>query len=250
MDDHLADALHYTLAKPYIILKKDATYGEETMQENKPHKFYDFINLNESVVIVKRYNGSVYFKRRDYVTDVRSYPTPDCIYSSKELAQSKVENLNSSRKKCKYTIESASKYFINLYILNTWGDLTIKNKAVSIKSFQADNYDKRYVYLSIEEAVKALKEAYNKNIKTSIQEQANSEIRYKQRLVEMENAFQADIRNEKERELRATTQLQELTQLNFDEIVKPFETQGDKLVKVLYNKPKVENTLTLQKTPF
>ena len=165
-------------------------------------------NLNNSWVITSRHNGNIFFKRRYYITRLKNYPDEQCLYYDKVSAENELAKLNEVRKKCKFQLENASKYFVNSFAYY-WND-EITNLAIPIKNVQEKN-------AVIKDSSKLEEEVLNriisniKNMETSIQEKMK------------------DLSNLK-------IKLEETSKINFEEILKPYETQGDRIVKVLFSK--------------
>ena len=93
-------------------------------------------NLNNTWVIVSRHNGNVFFKRRNYVTKVKNYPDEQCLWYNEADAKNELMKLNSTRQKCKYSLENASKYFVNSFRFDRWSTRILINDALPIKSIQ------------------------------------------------------------------------------------------------------------------
>lgn len=228
------------------------TNKEEQMEEQKEKVKLDFKNLNDAYVIVKRYNGGVYFKRVDYVTDVKGYPKADCVYYTKESAEAKVLALNTNRSKCKYSVESAGKYFINMYTVNTYSGITIKNEPVSIKDFEANRFNKGRLYKTLNEAIEYAKKDSNQSRERNQYHADNAlkslpeEIK---RLTERANNNHKSYSEEANKYTEVINKLDTLKNIDFKE----YETQGDKIARVLYAKSetttKDNKTLTTQDMP-
>src|SRR5271170_5402306 len=77
-------------------------------------------DLNNSYILIKKYNTKTLFHTESYYgTHGHSRVARDAkIFINKELAEEKCSDLNSNRKKLKYRLESAGKYFINNVLLN------------------------------------------------------------------------------------------------------------------------------------
>lgn len=228
----------YTMANNMIIIGTPiATYQirEGKMEDQKEKVKLDFKNLNDAYVIVKRYNGGVYFKRVDYVTDVKGYPKANCVYYTKESAEAKVLELNTNRSKCKYSVESAGKYFINMYTVQTYNGVTIKNEPVSIKDFEANRFNKSNLYKTLNEAIEYAKKDSNQsrerqqyhadNTLKQLPEQIKS-------LTERANQTHQSYTKEANGYTEILNKLDTLKNQDFKE----YETQGDKIARVLYAK--------------
>lgn len=206
---------------------------EAQMEEQKEKVKLDFKNLNDAYVIVKRYNGGVYFKRVDYVTDVKGYPKANCVYYTKELAEAKVTELNTNRSKCKYSVESAGKYFINMYTVHTYGGVTIKNEPVSIKDFEANRFNKNNLYKTLNEAIEYAKKDSNQSRE---RQQYHADNALKQlpekikRLTDDANNLHQSYTKEANGYTEILNKLDTLKNADFKE----YETQGDKIARVLY----------------
>lgn len=166
-------------------------------------------NLNQAWVIVSRHNGNVFFKRKQYVTKVKNYPDVECLWYNEIEARNELAQLNFKRKKCKYTIENASKYFVNSFEYSRWSGKHIINKAISIKSIQTD----KSKVLNGGQLKNQFVEEYTRDINDN----------YKRI-----NDYQADIK-------RLEFELTQIQTVNFEEMLKPYETQGDRMVKVLFS---------------
>ena len=173
-------------------------------------------NLNEAWVIVSRHNGNTFFKRKECTTKIKNYPNSECIWYSETDAKDELARLNATRKKCLYFIENSSKYFVNSFKSDSFYNRRISNKAISVKNIQGSN-----VKLS---SPNSLKEGFLKDIKETIQ-------RAEKRIIE-ENKNIYNLKKEEK----------EIDKLDFNELLKPFETQGDRLVKILYSN-KLENVM-------
>ena len=216
----------------------------ETQMENEITTEIVLTNLNDTYVIVKRYDGAVYFKRVGLVTDIKSYPKKNCLYYTKLEADTECTKLNSSRKKCKYVVENASKYFVNMYTYNQWygANVKITNYAVAIKDFQAGNIN-RGDFKTLEEAIIEAKTQLNKAIdeRKGRQKQkiANLPIEL-ERVTSRTNEEIADIQ---ETVTQFESKLAALTCKNLDDY-KSYETQGDKMTRLLYGKSTPTNKST------
>lgn len=209
---------------------------EAKMEEQKEKVLLNFKNINDAYVIVKRYNGGVYFKRVDYVTDVKGYPKSNCIYYTKIEADAKVVQLNTDRSKCKYSVESAGKYFINMYSVNSYGTpLTIKNEPVSIKDFEANKYNKGNLYKTLNEAIDYAKSRTDESFKRqqhsadrALKELPEAIKRLEQQAKERYEMYSQSANEEKQ----IIDKLESFKAQDFKE----YETQGDKIARVLYAK--------------
>jgi len=225
---------------------------EVKMEEQKEKVKLDFKNLNDAYVIVKRYNGGVYFKRVDYVTDVKGYPKANCVYYTKESAEAKVLELNTNRSKCKYSVESAGKYFINMYTVHTWNGITIKNEPVSIKDFEANRFNKNNLYKTLNEAIDYAKKSSNES-KERQQYHADNALKSLpekiKRLTDEANNMHQSYSKEANGYAEIVNKLDTLKNQDFKE----YETQGDKIARVLYAKSettkKDSRTLTTADIP-
>lgn len=225
---------------------------EGKMEEQKEKVKLDFKNLNDAYVIVKRYNGGVYFKRVDYVTDVKGYPKANCVYYTKESAEAKVVELNTNRSKCKYSVESAGKYFINMYTVHTYNGVTIKNEPVSIKDFEANRFNKSNLYKTLNEAIDYAKKSSNESRE---HQQYHADNALKQlpedikRITEQANNRHQSYLKEANGYAEIVDKLDTLKNTDFKE----YETQGDKIARVLYAKSettkKDNRTLTTADMP-
>lgn len=226
---------------------------EVQMEEQKEKVALNFKNLNEAYVIVKRYNGGVYFKRVDYVTDVKGFPKANCVYYTKESAEAKVTELNTNRSKCKYSVESAGKYFINMYSVNYYGSpLTIKNEPVSIKDFEANRYNKSNLYKTLNEVIDYAKSRTDESLKRqqqsadrTLKELPDQIKRLEQQAKERFEMYTKSANEEKQ----VIDKLESYKAQDFKE----YETQGDKIARVLYAKSetttKGNRTLTTADMP-
>jgi hypothetical protein len=92
-------------------------------------------NLNQGYVIVKKYDGKTYFHGK-YARDFK-VPTYAYLFFDKAKADERANQLNSTRKKCRYTVESATKFFVNDWRVEIdWynNKATIKNPAIAIEA--------------------------------------------------------------------------------------------------------------------
>jgi len=219
------------------------TLNMETKMETIAN-LIELTNLNDTYVIVKRYDGAVYFKRVGLVTDVKSYPKKNCLYYKKIEADEECIKLNSNRRKCKYVVENASKYFVNMYTYNHWygTNAQIKNYAVAIKDFQSGNI-KTGDFKTLEEAIYAAKDSIGATKRTKAE---------RQRYIEKE--LPKDIDALRKRAAEQTYQLQKeidadsirLDSINTENLekYKSYETQGDKMTRLLYGKSTPTNKST------
>jgi prefoldin subunit 5 len=225
---------------------------EAQMEEQKEKVKLDFKNLNDAYVIVKRYNGGVYFKRVDYVTDVKGYPKANCVYYTKESAEAKVLELNTNRSKCKYSVESAGKYFINMYTVSTYNNIVISNEPVSIKDFEANRFNKNSLYKTLNEAIEFAKNKTNESVK-------NHEYHADNAIKSLPQEIERITKQANDRHQMYTKSANEYKELvdKLDTLknqdFKEYETQGDKIARVLYAKSetttKDNRTLTTQDIP-
>jgi hypothetical protein len=167
-------------------------------------------NLNNAWVIVSRHNGNVFFKRRRYATKVKNYPDTECLWYSENEAKEELVRVNSGRKKCLHTIENASKYFVNEFSVNTWHGKHIKNIAVPIKSIQ----EKKVKITD----VKTIKPRFLKDIEDNIKRSYDR------------------IKSEQESITRLQLEFEQIKNTDIEALLAPFETQGDRIVKVLFSK--------------
>jgi hypothetical protein len=165
-------------------------------------------NLNDAWVIVSRHNGNVFFKRSQHATRLKNYPDESCLYYDKYTADKSLEALNATRKKCKFQLENASKYFVNSFETNSWSGRFVLNKPVPIKNVQENK-------VRIKDSSK-IKDSFIEDINHSIK-------RSRERIA----AEQSDI-------LRLELELKEVMSTDFHEKLKSYETQGDRIVKVLF----------------
>ena len=213
----------------------EVTKGEVQMEEQKEKVQLNFKNLNDAYVIVKRYNGGVYFKRVDYVTDVKGYPKANCVYYTKESAETKVIQLNTDRSKCKYSVESAGKYFINMYSVSSYSSVIIKNEPVSIKDFESSRYSKHNLYKTLNEAIDYAKSKADDSFKrhqhsadTALRDLPDQIKRLEQQVKERFEMYTKSADEEKQ----TLAKLESYKSQDFKE----YETQGDKIARVLYAK--------------
>ena len=197
------------------------------------NKYLKLINLNNTWVITKRHNGNIFFVRKGYVTCCKNYPNKDCIYNDETQVKEEVARLNSMRKKCKYGYENASKYFVNNWFTNNWTGAIIQNKPLSIKEV---NKDTRI------ETPENVKNALIANTEHGIVNKMESIKRYQQELpkkiAEITAQYNKYIQDYSNERLALEVQLSELKELNLDSLLSEYETQGDKMVKVLYGSNK------------
>lgn len=171
--------------------------------------FSELKNLNNTWVITSRHNGNIFFIRRGYVTRVKNYPNNDCLYYEKDKAMEALAKYNEGRKKCKFTIENASKYFVNSFDTSSYSRRKVTNKAVSIKDIQTNK--------------KVIKDS--SKLKETFLSSINRDITYAKNSIE-----------ERQKELKNLKQeLESIEKIDFEAELKPYETQGDKLVKVLFS---------------
>jgi len=182
-----------------LIVKED-----DMMQD----MFSKLKNLNQAWVIVSRHNGNVFFKRKNYITKVKNYPDNECLWYSELDARNELEKLNATRQKCKYSIENASKYFVNSFEYNRWHGRSIINKAIPIKSIQ-ENKTKVFDGSQI-------KDQFLKEVQADIKGKHDYIASCHQEIAKL------------------TVELNQLQTINFEEMLKPYETQGDRMVKVLF----------------
>jgi hypothetical protein len=167
-------------------------------------------NLNDAWVIVSRHNGNIFFKRKNYVTRLKNYPDNNCIFYSEIEARETLSLLNQNRKSCKYELENASKYFVNSFNYNSWNNYCIINAAIPIKKVQEGRVQIR--------DVKELKKTIIQSLESSIQNQKNDIIKTQKSISYAEN------------------KLEWLRSDNLEKGLEPYETKGDKLVKLLFAK--------------
>lgn len=208
--------------------------------------FTDITNLNNTWVIVKRHNGNTFFKRRSYVTCLKNHPDRECLFYDKTKADAEVTLLNSQRKKCKYIVENASKYFVNNFTFtgnSYWATINavIKNEAIPIKEIS----EKKNNLVSFEKVKVQANDFYTRTV-TDKEKHLKEAVRIMPiKLKELEVQLQKAITDAQKNYDDAVNQKDQFNTTDFS-FVEKFETQGDRLVKVLYsNKPK-EQTLTTQ----
>jgi hypothetical protein len=201
------------------------------MGVNMSNKFFNITDLNNSWVITKRHNGNIFFKRKQYVTCNKNYPDKDCLFINEASVKEEVARLNSTRKKCKYGYENASKYFVNLWSFNYWQGTVIKNKPLAIKDV---NKDTRLPN------IETVKKELELKLKDSIKSKADYVERYQKelpkRIEEITKEYTRYINDYAKEKTNLELELQELTTLDAEKFIEPYETQGDKMVKVLYGK--------------
>ena len=245
----------YTMANNMIIIGTPIAVDmnrEVKMEEQKEKVRLDFKNLNDAYVIVKRYNGGVYFKRVDYVTDVKGYPKANCVYYTKESAETKVAQLNMNRSKCKYSVESAGKYFINMYTVSTYNDIVIKNEPVSIKDFEANRFNRSNLYKTLNEAIEFAKNKTNESVKHN-EYHADNAIKSLPQEIERITKQANDRHQSYTKSANEYKELVGKLETFKNQDFKEYETQGDKIARVLYAKSetttKDNRTLTTQDMP-
>lgn len=210
-------------------------------------QFTDIKNLNNTWVIVKRHNGNVFFKRVGYVTCLKNNPDRDCLFYDKTKAENELAQLNATRKKCKYSIENASKYFVNSFKLTTgshWNNYNtqIYNEAIPIKDVQATKANSLTSFDKVKVRANDWFAAHVAEKKKYL-EDAIKQMPIK--LKELETQLQKEIEEKQKVYNMAVAQQGQFTTTDFG-FVEQFETQGDKLVKVLFaTKPK-DTGLTTQ----
>ena len=218
-------------------------------------KYFKLTNLNNSWVITKRHNGNTFFKRKAYITCLKNFPDTSCIWTDETKVKEEVNSLNSVRKKCKYSYQNASKYFVNNYTWNSWQGQTITNKALSIKNVKPQTQ-----LGSVNEIKKAILARFETNIqsnKSNIEEWkrklplrlADITKEYEDRIYCLNKEYEDRIDCLNKDLLKYQDQTKELLSLNHEELLKPYETQGDRMVKVLFsNKPEVVETIEAAET--
>lgn len=203
--------------------------------DEKYKKYFKITNLNNTWVITKRHNGNIFFKRKDYVTCLKNQPDVKCLYFDEAEIKEVVSRLNSNRKRCKYGYENASKYFINVWHNFTWNGPIIENRALTIKSVTPNTNiaTPQTVLTQVVSNVKYNLSRASDDIKKLEDEMPIELERFKKQL-------ESRIDSRKKDKVTYEEQLSDLNSLNLNEVLKPYETQGDKLVRVLYAKKEVK----------
>ncbi len=197
------------------------------------NKYLKLKNLNNAYVITKKHNGNTFFVRIGFITCRKNYPHEDCIYYDEASAIAEVTRLNSLRKKCKYSYENASKYFVNNWFSSNWNGANILNKPLSIKKVNANtkistpDEVRKSLMLNIEKSIYNKSESI-KRIQKELPEKIKS-------ITEQHDNYIQEYNNERS---GLETQLAELSSLDLDSLLAGYETQGDKMVKVLYGSNK------------
>lgn len=196
------------------------------------NKFLKLKNLNNSWVITKVHNGNTFFVHRKYVTCIKNYPSPDCIFNNEDQVKIEVERLNKTRKKCKYKYENASKYFVNDWSYNNYSNI-IENKALSIKKVSQNT------------KLKNLNEVKNEHVKKMSEQITFYSInadRLKndlpKKIEELKKAYESDIQRNIDIAKQMESDLESFNNINLNQLLEEFETQGDKMVKVLFGSNK------------
>ena len=200
--------------------------------------YADIKNLNNSWVIVKRHNGNVFFVKRGYVGCDKNYPSTDAIYYDKADAEAELAKRNTDRKKCKYSIENASKYFVNTYGFSTWQN-QVYNTAVSIKEFQDQN-KKQKPLTTIQSVVKQAIEYTSRramDVEKSLKEVVNTK---QAKLEELAREIDQEIAQRTNDLTQAQLKVSYFYTFDYSAL-NEYETQGDRLVKVLFSKKEAAN---------
>lgn len=203
------------------------------------NKLFNVVNLNNSWVITKRHNGNIFFKRTHIQTCVKNHPTKDCVYYDEAKVIEEVNKLNSTRKKCKYGYENASKYFVNKWYFNAWSGPTILNSALPIKSV-----NEKTELQSFKSCVSEMQEAIKNGIKRDQERAESYREELPKRIQRLVDDYESYIKNSLESVEKHKENLMLLESINLDDIMAEYETQGDKMVKILYGK----KTETIQQT--
>lgn len=215
-------------ARPLLII--DSMSSEVTMEQTV-HNFLNIKDLNNTWVIVKRHNGNVFFKRRGYITCLKNCPDSECLYYDQFEALKQVELLNSRRKKCKYSIENASKYFVNSYNADTWNRVHIYNNPIPIKDAQKSPHKVN----SFDNARKRIQDVINENAKRAKKDLDILTSSMQTKLKELETRLINEIQEANITLNRNNEIVNNFEKFDFNQIDQ-FETQGDKIFKVLFQK--------------
>lgn len=187
-------------------------------------------NLNDRYVVCNKYNGKLRFIHKNWVT-----PTYDVQYARLHTEQEAVTaamELNKNRKKCKFKIEKASKFFINLFDahFDTGGwnsdntcEIIISNKAVSLDEAVANKVKYNNV-ASFKEQLKQKGATIIQNLNSQIKKQTEE----LQKSIAQTNILIETVNHE----------LREIAALDMTEFIKPYQTNCDNTYKVLYSDTK------------
>lgn len=193
------------------------------------NKYFDIKNLNSSWVIIKKHNSNTFFKSRVKSSFYKNYPSSECIFYDEHEIRLEVEKLNINRKKCKYSYENASKHFINMWYTNKWNYNTIFNSPYPIKQVSSTTNLSSFQSLKDTVLEETAREIKNKIFMINkLKEEAE------QAIENLKQNYSNKIKECEDKKIAAEVKLQEFTQLDLKILLKPYETQGDKLVKVLY----------------
>lgn len=200
-------------------------------------KYFNLQNLNNSWVITKRHNGNTFFKRKNLITCVKNQPTKDCLYYDENFVIDQVSKLNSNRKKCMYGYENASKYFVNNYKISNWGELKILNEPLPIK-----NVTKHTKLKTLDTCMSELVA----KLKADIQQYDRRALEYKnelpKRLKDITEQYERYIKEYEDYSRTFSLDLSSFLNTDINQYTSSFETQGDKIVKVLYAKKEEKPT--------
>lgn len=172
-------------------------------------------NLNTAYVICKSYNGKTYF-RTNWSRDSLN-PASAEIYWNTESVEKELRSLNENRKKCPYYRDAASKHFVNLFEgkLNYNNQLIVENRAVALEQVKKDG-----IYSS----------GNNSEMRTIANRAVHTVVKS---IVDQFEKEKAEIQKRLD-EYRLLQE--EIDKTDFEAMLKPYETQGDKVAEVLYGK--------------
>lgn len=183
-------------------------------------------NLNERYVVCNKYNGKLRFVHKQWAT-----PTYDSQYAklyTLEEATIHVRTLNEKRKKCKFKMEKASKFFLNVFEAafdaggwnssNTY-EIILSNKTVALD--QAIKNKMKWTEIS------TFKEQLN-NKASSLIQKLNHEVN------KQTEELQKTINEVKMHITTITNEVDNMNAIDINEFVKPYQTGCDTTYRVLY----------------
>lgn len=175
----------------------------------------DLKNLNDAWLVVKKYNGKLYFKT-NWSYDSKN-PNSAQIFWKKEDAEKRMLQANTDRKKCRYYLEPASMHFVNDFEagLHYWGNNPfIKNKPLALKDLEKGT------------------EKFQKMTKQYFVEKITSEIDAK---VKEKTDRLASTLKEHEKELLALKSMkEELLNFDIEKVIETYGTKAETTAQILY----------------
>lgn len=205
-------------------------------------------NLNEKYVVCHKYNGKMRFVHKTHVKPTY-YSHRAALFSLVE-AEKKVIAMNKDRKKCKFKIQSAGKYFLNDFQLaidrNHWSDSGTNEIMLTSKPVALEYAIEKKMRIEDHEFMRqGIQTMVEKQLVKLVEEIKYEEMQIEQRILHFnkelkifkETLEKQKLKNE-EVSSKLTNSLKTFLECDLEELYKPYQTKCDVTYKVLFNNKK------------